>query len=99
MQICLPLMGVSLSWNNSYTDSTLSRCSAASDDSLKDRSFLQKSIQGRRDAKRQIISLSPLLTKRFISSYACKFMLKTINATKDSFINRMMARDILSTRM
>ena len=45
-------MDVSLSWNHSYTDSTLSRCSAASDDSLKDRSFLQKSIQGRLDAER-----------------------------------------------
>ena len=28
-------MGVSLSWNNSCADSTLSRCSAASDDSLR----------------------------------------------------------------
>ena len=28
-------MGVSLSWNKSYTDSKLSRCSAASDDSLR----------------------------------------------------------------
>ena len=52
MQICLPLLGVSLSWNHSYTDSTLPRRSAASDDSLKDRSFLQKSIQGRLDAER-----------------------------------------------
>ena len=32
-------MGVSLSRNHSYTDSTLSRCLAASDDSLKDSSF------------------------------------------------------------
>ena len=30
----------------------LSRCSAASDDSLKDSSFLQKNIQGRQDAER-----------------------------------------------
>ena len=35
-------MGVSLSRNHSYTDSTLSRCSAASDDSLKDSSFYRK---------------------------------------------------------
>ena len=38
----IPLMGVSLSGNHSYTDSTLSRCSAASDDSLNDVSFTEK---------------------------------------------------------
>ena len=38
-------MGVSLSWNHSYTDSTLSRCSAASDDSLKDSSFYRKVLK------------------------------------------------------
>ena len=31
-------------------------------------------------------------------SYACKFMLETIDTTKDSFINRMMARNILQFR-
>ena len=40
----------------------------------------------------------PLLTKRLMRSYACKFMLETIDTTKDSFINRMMARNILQFR-
>ena len=40
----------------------------------------------------------PLLTKRLMRSYACKFMLETIDTTKDSFINRMMARNIMQFR-
>ena len=31
-------------------------------------------------------------------SYACKSMLETIDTTKDSFINRMMARNIMQFR-
>ena len=38
-----------------------------------------------------MISLFPLSTKGIMCSYAC--MLQTIDTTKDSFINRMMARN------
>ena len=40
----------------------------------------------------------PLSTKRLMRCYACKFMLETIDTTNDSFINRMMARNILQFR-
>ena len=39
----------------------------------------------------------PLSTKGFMCSYAS--MLQTIDTTKDSFINRMMARNILQFRL
>ena len=38
-----------------------------------------------------MISLFPLSAKGIMCSYAC--MLETIDTTKDSFINRMMARN------
>ena len=49
---------------------------------------LQKSIQGRLDTERLMISLFPLWTKGFMRSYAC--MLQTIDTTKDPFFNRKM---------